>query len=115
MTWTHHVVRGMDDVINGSGTVRERVRDVLVHAEDRDWPETRRFAAGGRIWHVRYHKHRSEDSRLFSAEATGAAGNPERVILWYGTGSDLPHARAQYAVELREAISRFRAQLRGEE
>ncbi|RYF52158.1 MAG: hypothetical protein EOO38_01170 [Cytophagaceae bacterium] len=113
ITWTHHTLHDLDVIVNGNGTLQQRVRDVLIHTESGDWPETKQFKAGGRVWIVRYHKRRAEDSRVFSAETSDVAGNKERVILWYGTGRDLPHNVAGYNGVLQNAIEAFQAQLGG--
>ena len=111
MTWTHDVFHDMEAVINEGGTIRERVRDVLIHAVSLDWSGTKSFEAGGKTWQVHYHKHKAEDSRVFTAETVDASGKLERVILWYGTGGDLPHATAGYDSKISIAIAAFRTQL----
>ena len=111
MSWTHCVPRGRNSVIDGNGTLCERIQDMLIHTQGTEWSLTRNFIAGERRWIVSYHKNKAADARMFSAQTGGAGGTPERVILWYATGSKLAHNNAKYDEKLRLGIADFSRQL----
>ena len=113
MTWSHSAIRDMEAVINGSGTIRVRVQDLLVTGVKSIWSGTSSFSAEGRNWVVFYHKRRAENSRVFTGESVDAEGCVKRVILYYGEGGDLAHGKVGYEKNVLVGIKAIIRQLGG--
>ena len=86
MTWTHSILHDMNSIVDNLGSYRAMIRDTLINGVIDPW--SHKFDAGKESWKVNYIHYRPLDSRAFTAETNRGE---KRAILWFVTGSKVPH------------------------